>query len=346
MLCARKILAQKVLLVPTLALTLTIFCACEDKKIEGDILGESSDAVLGQLWLSDHLLGLSGQVFYDMVAIKNHLYYIGENDGVLYDLAKDGTKIAITSSSSCIVGATESAIYYMWGDGFYHLVPGQNPYKYKNQVLNVLNLQQEGSNTYCYATDKNGTGGVYSIVNGGNLSLLAKENMEFWRISGNNLYYADEDNQYITCLNLSGQQKTQLSTKCISNIFAREGKIYFLGDDGTGTTQCCVMGVNNTVLVLAEGNISWLDMEDKWIYYNIEGDIYRMKSEGANISLVIADTNSNFFEVSNGWIYVQEDSISKRIRRVKADGSSKEWQRVNFDTIDVDSGTIYQEPKN
>ncbi|MDD4752730.1 MAG: DUF5050 domain-containing protein [Desulfitobacteriaceae bacterium] len=119
-----------------------------------------------------------------------------------------------------------------------------------------------------------------------------------------------------------GSNRTQISKDPVSQLVVMDDAIYYssyysklikINPDGSGKTK-----------LISSGSVTELNVVDDWIYFNYNKLLYKMKTDGTQMSEISSD-DAREINVSEGRIFYSDHSeYWKKLYKINVDGSGKE----------------------
>lgn len=224
--------------------------------------------------------------------VGDWIYYVNTGDKrSIYKIKIDGTgKTKLTENSGAYVHVVNGWIYYI----DYHF-ESLGIYKVKTdgtsltKIVDGYSWELKVADGWIYFGKEDGSGvKMHKMkVDGTNLQEIATEIHTYTNVVGDWIYYSEGQNIYK--MNTNGQNKT-----IVANVYA--GRLNVSGD---------------------------------WIYFRNNNDnqtIYKVKTDGSNLSKVGDDVGAYEINVVGDWIYYKKGvAEGTHLYRIKTDGTKKEF---------------------
>jgi len=202
-------------------------------------------------------------------------------------------------------------------------------------------------------------GGLYKVnKDGSGKTKIIEESPKYLNIVDDYFYYSD--GWKLTKSKFDGSEKQVFANSAFhvnvtdkyifyTNIGPQDGYIYRMKLDGTQkiklnddhASQIVVSGnsiyytsfYNKLIKVDFDGNsktnlltgkfINELNIEGDWIYFNYDQTLYKMKTDGKELTQLSSD-DPRHINVSGDWIYYSDFSKKKNLVRIKTDGTQRQ----------------------
>lgn len=203
-------------------------------------------------------------------------------------------------------------------------------------------------------------------VDGVNAEILAECNPYYINVVGEWIYYCEWSDKSLWKMKIDGSEMQQLSDEYVDYVYVEDewiyyksienddnilcrmridgtenekifdeaycvygGRIYYQKEIPNSEYQLCSISIGgNDEIVLVDGRISYLNVDDGWIYYRGDDEghcLYKMKIDGTE-KVCLTNISADNIIVWDEWIYFiaydEDDSIEvDMIYRIKKDGT-------------------------
>ncbi|HAG10266.1 MAG TPA: hypothetical protein DCK76_02500 [Desulfotomaculum sp.] len=215
------------------------------------------------------------------------IYYSNLKDqGKLYKMKVDGSEATkITDDLAWYINVTGDDIFYSGGDGW-----------------NLTKIKTDGSGKTVLDTQAYHV----NVING-------------W------IYYTKgflQDGKMYK-MKTDGSNRTQISEDHISDLVATNNAIYYSSDYYGKSIKINLDGSGKIKLFAARANFG-LNVEDNWLYFNHNDALYKIKTDGTELSKICGD-DARCINVSGDWVYYSDYSEDRKVLyRINVDGTGKE----------------------
>jgi len=182
---------------------------------------------------------------------------------------------------------------------------------------------------------------------------LSDEYVDYVYVEDEWIYYKtyEDDMSILYRMNLDGSNNEKIFSEAFC---VYQGRIYYQNETSNFEYQLCSVsldGSNNIVLV--DGRISYLNIDDEWIYYRSDDEdfcLYKIKIDGSERVRLLDDTEATNFIVWNEWIYYISSDIDNNpqqsmIYRINKDGTNIQYAKnipiaIKYNVVDGKIGYI------
>jgi len=175
-------------------------------------------------------------------------------------------------------------------------------------------------------------------TDGSDSQLLSNDHASCINVVDGWIYYRNlSDNQKIYKMKIDGTQRQMLvSERTAWPLYVTNGWMYFYTEGQTsGLWRAKTDGSHQEKI--SDAWLSNFIVEDGWMYYDSDGDIYRLSVDGKLLEKIASGRSSNIVSIADGWIYFTDRVLHGDISaesesvfyRMKTDGTKK--QRLSDD---------------
>lgn len=178
-----------------------------------------------------------------------------------------------------------------------------------------------------YINDSDGST-LYRIdTSGNNRQKLGQDQIYTLRLYGNSIYYVDVSDWNIYKINLDAGslKQSKIANTAYTNYSIDNGYLYYNYWNGsTSEMYLNKLDLSNlTGISILKAGINVIDIQDiqnNYIYYKIDNNLYRMTSTGGTPQLLVQNVDSQV-EIFNNWIYYKSTQDEKWYK-IKVNGTS------------------------
>ncbi|MNP09346.1 hypothetical protein D3C76_1014480 [compost metagenome] len=142
-------------------------------------------------------------------------------------------------------------------------------------------------------------------------------------VTGEYIYYTNNGHQdgFIYKMKTDGSEKKKLNNDHASQIVVSGDSIYYTSYYNK-LIRVDLEGKSKKKLLTGKF-INELNIDGDWIYFNFNQKLYKMKTDGTELTQLSSD-DPRYINVSGDWIYYSDFSKKQNLVRIKKDGTNRE----------------------